>query len=677
MRYVAPYRRIVIISVICAFFVGLATAGGLGTMVPILSVLINGDTVSDWGNQRIVEKRLQIDVALEGDDLRVVRVTPDGIAARAGLHKGDYLAHKVTDARAILSALSDPDIHALTVQPESNRPVTFANLPPVPMHWAIARQILQKFPTGPISSIAAVLAVCVAISLFGNFVRYFQEHYADRAAIYAVNDIRRRLYDHVLHVPMEFFARSGTSDVTSRLVQDCQGLQDGFTSVLGQSIQMPINALGAFILALTISWKLTLFIVLFAPIMVGIIRKFGKKMRRANRRALQSSSSMLGQIEATLLGIRVVKGSNAERFERRRYSQIMDGLKIEQVRMSRLDAISAPTMEILMLLVVCVVVLWATNLVQVRRELKPEQFFGVMACLATIAESLRRFGKLNNVLQRSGAAAARIFQTLSVPVERPRHMLGRGDRPKIKLPPVTQDIRFENVTFAYANNNNPALSNVSLTVNKGECVAIVGRNGSGKTTLAALLPRFYDPQQGRVLIDNIDVRDATLRSLRSQITVVTQESVIFPGTIAQNIAYGSPLATKEQIESAARRAFAHEFIVERADGYQTMLGELGGSMSGGQKQRLNIARAMLQATPILILDEATSQVDAESENLIQKAIDSLMHERTTFVIAHRLGTILSADRIVVMDRGQVIAAGKHEELLKTCETYRSLYERQM
>ena len=404
---------------------------------------------------------------------------------------------------------------------------------------------------------------------------------------------------------------------------------------------MPINAIGAFVLAMIISWKLTLFIVLFAPVMVLIIRTFGKKMRRANRRALQSSSSMLGQIESTLQGIRVVKGSNAERFERRRYSGIMNGLKTEQVRMSRLDAISSPTMEILMLLVVCVVVIWATNLVEVRKELKPADFFTVMACLATIAESLRRFGKLNNVLQRSGAAAARIFQTLSIPVERPRHMLGRDQRPKIKLPPVSRDIQFVDITFSYANNS-PALSNVSVAVNKGECVAIVGRNGSGKTTLAALLPRFYDPQQGKVMIDGIDVRDVTLRSLRNQITVVTQESVIFPGTIAQNIAYGSPLATQQQIESAARRAFAHDFIVERPQGYASVLGELGGSMSGGQKQRINIARAMLRATPILILDEATSQVDAESEALIQKAIDSLMHERlTTFeMIAHRLGTIL-------------------------------------
>ena len=341
MRYVGPYRRIVLISVFCAFFVGLATAGGLGTMVPIFNVLINGNTVADWANQRIIEKRLKIDVALEDGDLRVIRVNDDGIAYRSGLRKTDYLAHSVGDSRTILSQLSDPAVSDKTVYPAPNRPIHLADLPPVPWHWAIARQILQRFPTGPIGSIAAVLAVCVAISLFGNFVRYFQEHYADRAAIYAVNDIRRRLYDHVLHVPMEFFGRAGTSDVTSRLVQDCQGLQDGFTSVLGQSIQMPINAIGALILAMTISWKLTLFIVLFAPIMVGIIRTFGKKMRRANRKAaMQSSSSMLGQIESTLQGIRVVKGNNAERFERRRYSGIMNGLKIEQVRMSRLDAIS-------------------------------------------------------------------------------------------------------------------------------------------------------------------------------------------------------------------------------------------------------------------------------------------------------------------------------------------------
>jgi len=251
---------------------------------------------------------------------------------------------------------------------------------------------------------------------------------------------------------------------------------------------------------------------------------------------------------------------------------------------------------------------------------------------------------------------------------------------------VQREITFEDITFAYPNASGPALRQVNLTVPKGKCLAVVGRNGSGKTTLLALLPRFYDPQQGRILIDGVDIRHATLRSLRGQISIVTQDSVIFPGTIAQNIAYGHPLSQfgekmpediREQAIEAAKQAYAHDFILDKPQGYETVLGELGGQLSGGQKQRLCIARAIFRKAPILVLDEATSQVDAESEELIQKAIEGLIHERTTFVIAHRISTIRSADEIVVMDRGMIVGQGRHEELLATNETYQQLVERQL
>jgi len=673
-RYLYPYRRIVGISVVCALFVGFISASGLATMLPILRVLINGDTIQGWVDRQIVEQRYGVTL-LDNDS--IARIKEEGLAAKSGLHVGDFLSP--------LQNFVNP--HASIAEIHTTHGTVVANEPALPWYFAAGRDVAARLPTHPVKAIATVFGIIVCLAMLGNVFRFFQEYLSDKSAISAVNDIRRHLYDHVLHTKMSYFGVSGTSDVTSRLVQDAQGLQDGFKSVLGQSIQEPIKAAASLTLAMIISWKLTLVIVVFGPVMAVVIKKFGKKMRRANRAALQRSATMLGQIEGTLIGIRVVKSAGAERFERRRYATIMELLRREQLKMARYEAWATPAMETVAMCVVGVVLMFASYMVLVKKppELSTGGFLLIMGCLVSIGESLRRVSKLNNVLQRSNAAAARIFEILDMPIERRRGVgsgfrvqgSGRQEKQLVNLPTLREEIRFESVSFAYANAKSDAVDEVSLVVPKGKSMAIVGRNGSGKTTLLALLPRFYDPKSGRISIDGVDIRDVTLRSLRRQISIVTQDPVIFPGSIAENIAYGDPRGSREQIIDAAKRAFAHDFIMEKSGGYDATLDGLGGQLSGGQKQRINIARAIYRQAPILVLDEATSQVDAESEHLIQTAIESLMHERTTFVIAHRFSTILSADTIVVMERGRVVGQGKHEELLGACETYQQLYERQL
>jgi ABC-type multidrug transport system fused ATPase/permease subunit len=670
-RFLLPYRRMVITSICAALFVGGVTTVGLSAMVPILRVLLNNDTLQAWADRQLVEKRLGVRLSEDPGEEQVLFVSPDSPAASAGLRKGDPIQpvekFAETDGPIAVETSRGP----ATVTPRE-----------LPAHLRLGRQLIHNLPGTPIKAIAVLFGFIAALTVVSNIARFFQEYLSDKSAISAVMDIRKRLYDHVLHMPLSFFGTRGTSDVTSRLVSDSQVLQDGFKIILGQTVQEPIKICFGFGLAMFISWKLTVFIIIFAPLMFWAIRKFGKKMRRATRAALQRSAAMLGQIEGTLVGIRVVKAAGSERFERRRYRAILGELKTEMLKMARYEAYATPTMETISLFVVGIVVLYAAYLVLVRRDgsLDNAGFFTVMAALAMMGESLRRISKVNNTLQRSNAAAARIFEVLDIPMERRR--LRQAERrdprtPRVKLPPLSREIAFENITFSYPNTQHAAVENVSLKVPRGQSVAIVGRNGSGKTTLLALLPRFFDPQVGRVTIDGVDVRDATLRSLRGQIGVVTQDSVIFPGTIADNIAYGMPRTSRAAVEDAAKRAFCHEFIMQKPQGYDTPLDGLGGQLSGGQKQRLNIARAILRQTPILILDEATSQVDAESEHLIQKAVESIMHERTTFVIAHRFSTILSADTIVVMEAGRIVGQGKHEELLDTCPTYRALYDRQL
>jgi ATP-binding cassette, subfamily B, bacterial MsbA len=724
-QYLWPYRAKVAVSIVAAFFVGLALAGGLTTMIPILQVVFNGDTIQSWMYRRTAEHRLNVNFVPDSKVVQIINISA-GPARDAGLKPFDVIIDaappqnappspfpSVTGDPAGLNAtqlsyraggiLRDIAWTGATLGPTqvvseiqltlANRKVTVALQPP---KWydPIVLKLVEPLPLNPVRAVAVVFGLLTIIALLGNVARYYQEHLSDQAAILAANDIRQRLYDRVLRIPMSSLGQQGASDVTSRLVTDVDNLQDGFKTVLGQSIQEPIKAAMAFLWALKFNWKLTMFIVLLAPLMALMMRKFGKKMRRASRAALRSSSVLLGQIEGTLVGIRIVKGYNAEKYERRRYSKILDTLVGEQIRMSSIDAFSSPVMETMIMAMAGTVILVGTIMITQTQTLTPTVFIGVMFALAVIAESLRKASKVNNALQKANAAAARLFETYDIPPERAHGQIasesaGNGSITSRKLQPLRNAIEFQNLVFTYPNASSPALNGVSLLVPKGQSIAVVGRNGSGKTTLLALLERFFDPDSGRILVDGIDIRTVSRTSLRQQISLVTQDSHIFPGTIAENIAYGEPLASPDatdsperraiwsRVEDAARRAFAHDFILEKPNGYNMVLEGLGSQLSGGQKQRLCIARAIFHQSPILILDEATSQVDAESEHLIHEAIEHLIHERTTFVIAHRFSTILSADKIVVMERGQIVGEGKHDELLNNCPIYQQLYERQL
>jgi len=298
------------------------------------------------------------------------------------------------------------------------------------------------------------------------------------------------------------------------------------------------------------------------------------------------------------------------------------------------------------------------------------EFLALLALLGTSAESVRKTSDIWNRIQQGNAAAERVFAVLDQPVESEKIDAAA-------LPPASGRVEFRDVIFTYPKAEQPALSGVSLTVTAGCNVAIVGPNGSGKTTLANLLPRFYDPDSGRILIDGHDIRDVTIESLRGQIAMVTQEVVTFNDTIAANIAYGRQDATPEEIEQAARRAYAHEFICQLPKGYEAVIGEHGVGLSGGQLQRVVIARAILKNPAILIFDEATSQVDADSEAKIHRALEEIMQNRTTFIIAHRFSTVVAADIIVAMDKGRIIAQGQHEDLMRTCAVYQALYENQL
>jgi ABC-type multidrug transport system fused ATPase/permease subunit len=534
--------------------------------------------------------------------------------------------------------------------------------------------LFQWLPENPFQGLALAMGVIFLLAVLGSVFRFVHQFLSITIAQRVSLRIRAQAFHRVLHAPMESLWQLGSADAMSRIVQDSSRLSRGFSTLTGKAVRDVFMGLVFVIWALLYSWELTL-IFLLGMIPIGLcIRKFGKRIRRASKYALQGYARMIEAMQESIQNAAVVRTHNAEGYERRRFHRVNRELYQQEMRARTARALSSPVIELIGLVGVIAVVLVAAYAVFEQGSAQPADMLFVLLALAAAGGSVKPLANLNNDLQEAAAGAARLKQTIESPTEPHR-------RDDWLLPPIPRHrdrIFFESVTYAYPGKpDEPALRDFSLQVSHGQTVALVGTNGSGKTTALSLLTRLMLPSHGRVLIDCVDIAGGSLRSLRKQVAVVPQHAALFAGTVADNIAYGRRYSAREHIIAAARLAHAHEFIEKLPQGYDTVLGESGTGLSGGQKQRLCIARAILRDPAILILDEATSQIDAESEAKIHAAMKQITQGRTTFVIAHRLSTVVDADLIVVMDAGRIVDQGRHDELLERCTLYQSLVRHQM
>ncbi len=550
----------------------------------------------------------------------------------------------------------------------------------LPQSWAATLgPYVLYLPEDRWQGLAWIFSGILVLAVIGSTGRFFHEYWTFTVAIRTVARIRKAVFAKLIHQPMFVAASEKTAEQASRIVRDSQSLFRGFNALTGKTVTGIVSGLSLLAWALYVDWELAGMFMVVVPAIAVIIRTFGKRIRRASKKAMKEYGNMLGMLTETLQGLRVVKVYHAEGYERRRFNAVNRRVLGRQFQARIARSMGTPLIEMLSmtgLMIVVLIAAWSVfHSAEGDKDQRISVVIQVMVSLMLAAASFKQLSGLNNTLQEAAAAAENIDEVLHMPTESSPRAVEQRDLPV--LPRHHQSVIFENVTFAYPGRETPALRDINLHVPCGTVCAVVGANGSGKSTLLGLLPRLYDPSAGRIMIDGVDIRKCTLRSLRRQIAVVTQETVLFDSTVAENIIYGSRHVGHERMIAAARRAHAHDFITQLPEGYDTPIGERGQRLSGGQRQRIAIARAILRDPAILILDEATSQIDADSEAQINEALAEFVTGRTTFVIAHRLSTVVHADRIVVMADGSIASIGTHAELLKTSDVYRVLCRTQL
>ncbi len=483
-----------------------------------------------------------------------------------------------------------------------------------------------------------------------------------------IRDLRNLLYSHIQSLPLSFFQKKPTGELISRIISDVSLIQGAVSSVLVGILKDTFQVFFLIGVIFYQDWRMALIAMVSLPLVIYPIVNFGRRHRRLSRGSQQTTAQVSNILYETITGNRIVKAFCMEKYEVGRFAKKLDKLFAIVMRDTRIAAISRPLMEFLGGIGISLVVWYGGSQVLAGKS-TPGTFFSFLTALIMIYEPIKGVSAINNTLQQGIAAAERVFDVLDVEPDVPEK------KDAIELPAVTDAIEFTDVRLQY-DEDTEVLKGINLKVRVGEILAVVGSSGGGKSTLVNLIPRFYDVSSGSLAIDGTDIRDVTFKSLRNQIGVVTQQTILFNDTVRNNIAYGSLDASEEQIRDAARAAHALDFIQHLPKGFDTVIGESGARLSGGERQRLSIARAILKNAPILILDEATSSLDTESEHEVQQAIENLVQSRTTIVIAHRLSTIRNADRIIVIQNGSIVEEGTHDTLLPLGGVYTMLHDMQ-
>ena len=509
-----------------------------------------------------------------------------------------------------------------------------------------------------------VVGVVVATFFLKNLFGYLSMQHVMYLKNGILTDLRKHMYKHIVELPVSFYAKRKKGDIMARILGDINEMQNSFFIILELIVREPLTIVFSLIVMFTLSWQLSLFVLLFIPISGFLISNIGKRLKRQSLKAQEESGLLISTVEETLSGLKIVKSYNAEASFKQRFSNTADRILRLINKIGNKNNLAGPLSEFLGIVTIAALLWYGGKLVLIEKAIEGTTFIGFMGLAYGILTPAKAISKASYKVKNGIAAADRVFEVLES-----KDSMSDEENAKF-LSEFNKSIALKNIVFKYEKEN--VLNDFSISVKKGQTVALVGQSGSGKSTIANLLTRFYDVNEGSIEIDGIDIKKFTKKSLRSQIGLVTQDSILFNNSIKNNLLIGNENATNDEIIEALKVANAWEFVKELPGGIDSNIGDAGNSLSGGQKQRLSIARAVLKNAPIMILDEATSALDTESERLVQEALENMMKNRTSIVIAHRLSTIQNADQIIVLKQGEIVEQGKHQELLDKKGIYHNL-----